>query len=221
MKVTLLALAWDEIDGMQAIMPRIKKEWCDQIVVVDGGSTDGTFGYARDQGYDVFVQQGQGSGAAFREGMERVTGDIVIPFSPDGNSDPERIPHLVAKLKEGYDLVVCSRYLQWASSDDDDLVTAFGNKMFTGLVNLLFSGQLTDLLVMYRAFRKDIVKELGARSPTDAWGTEIMLKALKKKLKITEIPGNEPARIGGERKMKPLKNGFLELQMIFKEFFVR
>ena len=53
MKVTLLIPTLNEIDGMKTIMPRIKPEWCDQILIVDGQSTDGTVDYARQQGYDV------------------------------------------------------------------------------------------------------------------------------------------------------------------------
>ncbi|MBL7047349.1 MAG: glycosyltransferase, partial [Candidatus Marinimicrobia bacterium] len=128
MKVTLLIFTWDEIDGMRAIMPQIKKEWYDQLIIVDGGSTDGTIEYAKEHGYYLFVQKERGAGAAFIEAMEKVTGDVVITFSPDGNSDPERIPPLIEKMKEGYDIVIVSRYLNGAKSYDDDIVTAFGNK---------------------------------------------------------------------------------------------
>lgn len=221
MKVTLALFTWNEIDGMRAIMPQIKPEWYDQLIIVDGGSTDGTLEFAREKGYPIFVQKGKGSGSAFLEMMERVTGDIVIPFSPDGNSVPEKIPELTAKMKEGYDIVICSRYLEGAGSDDDDLVTAFGNKMFTGLVNLLYRGHITDLLVMYRAIRTGLVKELGINTQTNAWGTQLLVRAMKKGKKIGEIPGREPPRIGGKRKMNPLKHGSFELLMILREFVIR
>lgn len=221
MKVSLLIFTWEEIDGMKVIMPQIKKEWYDQLIIVDGGSTDGTIEYARKHGYYLFVQKGRGAGGAFIEAMEKVTGDIVIPFSPDGNSDPERIPYLVEKIKEGYDIVVCSRYLEWAKSYDDDIVTAFGNRVFTGLVNIMFRSRLTDLLVMYRAFKKDIIKELGINTKNVAWGTQLMLMAIKRNLRIGEIPGDEPPRIGGKRKMNPVKNGLQEFSMIMREYFVK
>lgn len=221
MKVSIIVFTWNEIDGMKAIMPRIKKEWYDELIIVDGGSTDGTIEYARANGYYIFVQKEKGAGAAFVEAMEKVTGDVVITFSPDGNSDPDRIPELIEKMKEGYDIVVVSRYREGAKSYDDDLITAFGNKMFTGLVNLLFRSRITDLLVMYRAFRRDIVQELGIETKTVAWGTQLLLRAIKKKMRIAEIPGDEPPRIGGERKMHPVRNGIQELKMIYSEFVGR
>ena len=60
MKVTLLVVALNEIDGIKAIMPRVKAEWCDQIMILDGGSTDGTIEYSKAAGYDVCVQKHPG-----------------------------------------------------------------------------------------------------------------------------------------------------------------
>ena len=221
MKVTLILLTLNEIDGMRVIMPQIKKEWYDQLIIADGGSTDGTIEYAKEHGYELFVQKNKGSGAAFLEAMQRATGDIVIVFSPDGNSLPDRIPPLIEKMKEGYDLVIVSRYLDGAKSYDDDAITAFGNWMFTKMVNILFGSNITDMLVMYRAFKRDLIKELGIYTYSSSWGTEILLKAIKRGKRIGEIPGDEPPRIGGVRKMHPLRNGILELARIIKEFVVR
>lgn len=221
LKVTVIVFTWNEIDGMRVIMPQIKKEWYDQLIIVDGGSTDGTIEYAQAQGYDIFVQQDRGAGAAFLEAVARSTGDIFIPFSPDGNSIPAKIPELVNKLEEGYDLVIASRYAPGAKSDDDDMVTAFGNWMFTALINLLFGGKITDSLVMYRAYRKELLGELGITTKTVSWGSQILTRALKKGKRIGEIPADEPPRIGGFRKMSPLKNGLSELTMILHEWWHR
>lgn len=221
MKVSLLFFTLNEIDGMRVIMPQIKREWYDELIIVDGGSNDGTIEYAQEHGYNIFVQKEKGAGAAFLEAMERVTGDIIIVFSPDGNSLPEAIPKLVEKMKEGYDIVIASRYLGGARSYDDDVVTALGNKMFTGLTNLLFNGKITDSLVMYRAYKRSVIKELKVNTKNSSWGGQLLFRALKKKMKVGEIPANEPARIGGVRKMQPLRNGLVELSMILKEFLIR
>ena len=60
MNVTLFVPTLNEIEGMKTIMPKIKPEWCSQILIVDGNSKDGTAEYARAQGYDVYVQQKKG-----------------------------------------------------------------------------------------------------------------------------------------------------------------
>lgn len=219
--ITLLILTYNEIEGMKAIMPQIHRGWYDELIIMDGGSTDGTLEYAREHGYPIFVQKEPGLGAAYLEGLARAKGDIIITFSPDGNSDASRIPDLVEKMNEGNDIVIVSRYREWARSEDDDLVTGFGNWMFTTLYNLLFRQSVSDLLVIYRAFRKELVTELNVDHRAIAWQTQLMAKAAKRGKKIAEIPGNEPPRIGGARKMNPLRNGLAELYMLLREFVVR
>lgn len=221
MKVTLLILTYNEIEGMKQIMPQIDKSWYDELIIMDGGSKDGTIEYAKDHGYPIFVQERPGLGLAYIEGLARATGDVIVTFSPDGNSDAARLPGLIAKMREGYDIVIVSRYLDWAKSDDDDIVTGFGNWLFTTMYNILFHERVTDLLVIYRAFRKDLVQELNVDHDAIAWTTQMMCKAAKARRWIGEIPGNEPLRIGGIRKMSPLRNGWAELTMLTSEFLRR
>ncbi len=186
--------------------------------MVDGGSTDGTFEWAQHAGYGVFRQSRPGFGDAFLEGMARASHDIVICFSPDGNSKPDAIPCLIKKIVEGHDIVIASRYLDGARSDDDDILSAPGNRTFTWLVNTLFHARVTDSLVMYRAYRRHLLKELDVNTSTVAWGSQILLRALRAGKSIAEIPADEPKRIGGTRKMQPLRNTCYELAMLFKEY---
>src|ERR1017187_978092 len=216
---------------MKAIMPQIKREWVSQILVVDGGSTDGTVEWAREQGYEVYIQKETGLRQGFAEGWPFITGDIVITFSPDGNSVPELVPALIAKMQEGYDMVIASRYLPPAHSDDDSWLTGFGNWMFTYLINTLHGGHLTDSFVMYRAYKTalpydlDIFKEESHRTPERLFHTRIgvepllSIRALKRKLKVGEIPGDEPPRIGGKAKLQMWKWGAAYLFQVIREVF--
>lgn len=222
----------NEIEGMRAIMPRVKKEWVDQILLLDGGSTDGTLEYAKEQGYDVYIQKQRGLRHAYVEVVPHCKGSVVILFSPDGNSVPELIPDLVAKAKEGYDMVIVSRYLGDAKSEDDGLVTAFGNWMFTSLINVLFGGHYTDTLVIFRAYKTRLIHDLELdkdefyRLPEKICGTTLCLtplmgiRAAKRKLKIAEIPGDEPKRLGGQTNLRPFVDGSSILIQIIREIFV-
>ncbi len=217
MKITLFVPTLNEIEGMKAVMPRVKREWVDEILVLDGNSTDGTVEYARAQGYRVIMQKSKGITNAYREGLQVAEGDIIVAFSPDGNSLPEAIPALIQKMKEGYDMVIGSRYLDGAKSEDDDPVTAFGNWMFTAMINLCFGGHYTDSLVILRAFKRDIVNKLHINVPRAGMEPILSIRCAKEKLKVTEIPASEPKRIGGIRKMNPLLNGMDILRLIFAE----
>ena len=232
-KTTLLVLTLNEIEAIQVIMPRVKQEWLDQIIFVDGGSTDGTVEWAREQGYEVWVQKAPGFRNAPLEVWPQIRGDIVITFSPDGNSIPEVIPSLVKKIEEGHDLVIASRYLGEARSADDDLVTGFGNWLFRVLTNLFLrppgSPRITDIMVMYRAFQKNLPSWLGLdqHKPYEGlehffkthvdWTPLMSMRALKYGIRWTEIPADEPPRIGGERKLQVWKWGTIFLIQLLSE----
>lgn len=209
----------NEIGGMKVIMPQIQRNWVDEILIVDGGN-DGTFEYAVEHGYRVLKQKSKGLVGAYREGVAAAIGDAIITFSPDGNSLPALIPLLVAKLHEGgYDMVVASRYLPGAKSEDDDAVTAFGNWMFTKMINVAFSAKYTDTLCMLRIWKKDLYSR-SENIFVERAGLEpvFCIKAAKLKLKVAEIAGDEPARIAGSRKTSPLLNGAAILFTIVLEF---
>ena len=233
MTFALLVLTLNEIEGMKRIMPRIDSDWIDELLVVDGGSTDGTVEWAKDNGYRVHLQQRQGIRHAYIEALELVKSDYVIAFSPDGNSVPENIWELRTMAEKGYEMVICSRYLGDAKSYDDDIVTAFGNWFFTKSINFFHSGKYTDAMVMFRAVRRSLFADLGLdkddpfRLPESLFRTNICLmpllsiRAARKKIRSCEIPGDEPERIGGERKLKILKWGAAYYFQILSEVFYR
>jgi len=221
MKTTLFIPTLNEIEAIKTIMPRIKREWVDEIIVVDGNSTDGTPEWFRENGYRVISQKSHGLAGAYWECFEAAAGDVIILFTPDGNSIPDLIPVMVEKMREGYDLVIASRYASGAKSQDDDFVTGFGNWMFTKMVKTFYGGPVTDVLVAYRAFRKSLVSTLQlTRSNHPYFEQELVIRSIKHGLRIAEVPGDEPARIGGVRKMSVVYNGSWVLYGILRELFV-
>ncbi len=211
MKVTLLIPVLNEIHGMREIMPRIRPEWVDELIIADGGSTDGTLEYAKEHGYRVIPQRRKGIRYEYMEALAHASGDILVTFSPDGNSIPELIPPLIAKIKEGYDMVIVSRYKAGAKSYDDSAITALANKVFTFTINVLYRANYTDTLCIFRAYRRALVEELDLDDASSYWPEEALFRTVqswevlltircaKRRLKVAEIPGDEPARIGGPK----------------------
>jgi glycosyltransferase involved in cell wall biosynthesis len=218
---TLLIATLNEADSLPAILPLIKPEWVDKILFVDGGSNDGTVDIIKKWGHgDVFVQTKPSLAMAYFESFPRIQTDYLIAFSPDGNSLPEAIPQLVQKVKEGgYDMVIASRYLPGAGSEDDDPMTSLGNWMFTTSINVLFGGHYTDSLVMYRAYRISLVKELQLVPRTHCYEPLLSIRCALSKCHTAEIPAFEPKRIGGVRKMRIIENGWAILKLIVAEWF--
>lgn len=229
--VTLAILTLNEIDSLKQILPRIDLSLFDQVLVIDGNSTDGTADWCRARGLEVFTQKSFGLRQAYQEALPHIRSEYLITFSPDGNSVPERLGPLVEKLAEGYDMVIVSRYLDGATSEDDDVLTAFGNWLFTKMVNVLHGGHYTDVMVMYRGYRTRLLRDLGLGGDAGfivperlffcRIGMEPLLstRAARARLKIGEIPGDEPKRIGGQRKLKIVRWGLAHVYQFVVECF--
>lgn len=231
MKTTLVALTLDEIDGVKAILPQVDRSWFDQILVLDGGSTDGTIEWCRENGYEVYVQKKRGIRHAYLEGLPLMRGDVILTISPDGNCAADKMPAILDKMREGYDLVIGSRYCDDTQSQDDDIVTGFGNWLFTRTVNFLHRAHYSDAMVIYRAFRKDLIYELDLHKeesyllPEKLFGTVISweplmsVRAAKKKKRIAEVGVGEPPRIGGTRKLQIWRWGAAYYFQFFRELW--
>lgn len=231
-KATLVMPVLNEIEGLKLIMPRIKPEWIDQIICIDGNSTDGTLDFIKEHNYGLVPERIPGLRHAIPELYKMVKNDIIITFSPDGNCIPELIPDLIKKMEEGYDMVICSRYYQGAKSADDTLVTKFGNWLFPALINFLHGGHYTDIMSIYRAYRKELLVDLDLAGDSGyifpekllnlpmGWEPLLTIRAAKRKLKFADIAGDEPARIVGTSKLKPFKHGLAHMIQVFTEIFV-
>jgi glycosyltransferase involved in cell wall biosynthesis len=231
MKVTLLALTLNEREGVKAILPRIPRQQVDQLLVVDGGSTDGTIEWVRDNGYALHVQQRRGIRYAYLEALPLIEGDVIVSLSPDGNCNPDVIPALIAKMRQGYDLVIGSRYMEGVRSEDDGLVTAFGNWFFTRTVNFLYGSRYSDVMVIYRAFTRSLIYELGLHRESAytlpewlfrtiiSWEPLMSIRAAKMGKRIGEVPAGEPPRLGGHRKLQLFRWGAAYYFQIWKERF--
>ena len=157
------------------------------------------------------------------EAISIIKTDCVIEFSLDGNCMVEQLEPLVRNLLRGDDLVVVSRYLPPAISYDDTYTTAFGNKMFTFFISLLGKFKPTDTLTIYRGFDVKIAKypEFKKFMYGPVFEPLISAVAIHRNLIISEIPGDEPARIGGTSKMSVVYNGLCIVLCIVRMYTLK
>ncbi len=216
--IALLLPTLNELQGLRATLPSIDRSLFDDIIVVDGGSTDGTVEYALEAGLTVASQLRPGLHFAVFDIARSLDHDCVIEFSPDGNCKTDQLPEIVQRLREGYDMVVVSRYLEHAISEDDHAVSAFGNWLFSRLMRPLAPFPVSDALNIYRGYSRRIVLdpdfEFYLRGPV----LEPLVTGLAglRRLRAIEIPGDEPLRIGGVTKRSIMYNGTLVLIMILR-----
>lgn len=230
---TLLLLTLNEIDGIEAVYHKINKNFFSKIVILDGGSTDGTIEWAKKNNVEIYIQKKKGFRHAYFEYFDQIATSHVITFSPDGNSIPELLGNLIEELDKNFEMVIVSRYKGNAKSFDDDLITSFGNWLFRFLINLLYSSNITDPMVIYRGFKKSLINDLNLLDEKSyslperifhtqiSWEPLMSIRAAKRKINFSEIPGDEPERIGGERKLKILKWGSAYMFQVFFERFTK
>lgn len=216
--IALLLPTLNELHGLKATVPFLDRTLVDDIIVVDARSNDGTVEYAFEAGLTVASQLRRGLAFGIFDMARSLTHDYIIEFSPDGNCKVEQLPELVAKLREGYDMVVVSRYLDDAVSEDDTVISGFGNWMFSRLMRPLAKFPITDTLTIYRGYRRDIFLDPDFEFYLKGPVLEPLVTGMcgVRGLRAIEIPGDEPLRIGGETKRSIVYNGSLCLLMVVR-----
>jgi glycosyltransferase involved in cell wall biosynthesis len=222
----------NEIEGIKSILPRLSRDWHDELIVIDGGSTDGTVEYLQSQGVEVQPERRRGVVNAYNQAFHATASEIFIAIQGDGNCLVELIPALIDEASKGYDIVFVSRYLPPAKSHDDGALTAVGNYVFTRLINLLFGGHYTDSLGGFRAYRRSAVLQMRLDTqPDDNWLTQrydllntwevgACIRAAKLGLSTYEMPGDEPKRAGGKSKVSIFRNGMMVVAQIAYELAI-
>ena len=218
MSVAIIILTLNEIEGVRSLLPSVQKEWADEIAIIDGGSTDGTIEECKKMGFEVVVQKNKGHGGAILTGVNHTKSDFIVIWSPDGNHEPEEIPKLIVKIKEGYDQVLISRFGKGSINEDAGYFDGFGNKMFAFLTNVFFGGKWTDSLNESRIISRKAMMDIKFDALKMNSTQQMSIRGSKLNQKICEIVGNEGERIGGQRKMSPIPVGALLSKSIIKEF---
>jgi len=221
-RISILIPTLNEEKNLKVLLKEIKdffrkrKEFSYEIIVVDGFSKDNTVGIAKKFGCKVLYDS-VGKGSALDKGVKVSKGDIIITMDADLSHRPIEIGLLIEGIRCGYDIVMGSRFLMGGGTEDMPWYRKLGNKFFVFLINLIWGARYTDLCYGYRAFRKGIWEKLNLKSKRFGIETEISIKAIKKKMKVLEIPSFEKKRKYGEGKLKTFKDGFQILKTILSE----
>jgi glycosyltransferase involved in cell wall biosynthesis len=229
MEITLILFVKNEIDGLQKVFPRINRADFTEIIAIDGKSTDGSVEFLKNKKVKVYTQDADGVREALWLGFSKIKTEYVMLFSPDNNSDPKEIPKLINKCKQGYDLVIASRYFNGSKSEDDTFGSMIGNKYFTNLINFLFRTKFTDALNIYKIFRTNLIKDLDITRKSvgsDYIDLTINWRAGIKKIKIAEVPTIEHERVVGGKVSRAhpgilgkFKSSFVFHRSIIRDFF--
>lgn len=216
--VSVVIPALNEARAIGWVLQRIP-EWVDEVILVDGRSADATELVARDLVPNlVVVHQPQlGKGAALRAGFAAAGGEIIVMLDADGSTDPAELGRFVRALQNGADFVKGSRQLPGGGSEDFTRLRSLGNQVFVRLVNLLYRCAFTDLCYGYCAFWRRNVPLLALTADGFEIESQLVLRAVKEGLKMTEVASVELSRRAGISNLNAFRDGRRVLRTILAE----
>ena len=217
--VSIVIPTINECENIKEVLPKLPS-FIDEIIIVDGCSTDGTREEIKKYRNDskIFIEMEKGKGAALRRGFKEASGDLIIMMDADGSHDPKELSMLIDPVLNGYDVTKASRLLPGGGSDDFTPFRRFGNKMFVIMVNTLYGSSYTDLCYGYRAFKRDALEKLQIRANGFEVETEQSILMIKAGLKIMEVPSFEASRKNGKSGLHSFRDGWKILGVIVREY---
>lgn len=184
-RISVIIPAYNEAKRIGKVLSKIP-EFVDEVIVVDDGSEDSTSEVAKNHGAEVIrLEENQGKGAAMREGIKKVSGDIVIFMDADGQHNPEEIEKLVSPILKGEaDFVIGSRLIK--TQGKRPLIRKISNFLSTSLIKIKLGIDVKDTQSGFRAIKRELLPEI--ESKRYEVETEILIKAAKKGARVKEVP---------------------------------
>ena len=231
-KVTVVIPALNEARNLPHVFAKLP-EGLHEVILVDGNSVDDTVATARRLRPDVRIltQNRSGKGNALACGFAAATGDIIAMVDADGSADPGEIPQFVRALLDGADFAKGTRFAPGGGSCDITRLRSVGNRVLSGMVNMLCRTKYSDLCYGYNVFWRRHVPVFGLDVETDIpvgsgarlWGdgfeveTLINIRIAQAGLKVKEVASYEHSRIHGVSNLNAASDGWRVLRTIAAE----
>ncbi len=168
----------------------------DQVLIVDGHSTDRTREIAQEKGAKVILQEGKGKADAIKTAIKHITRPYMLVMDGDYTYPATEIPKLVEKANESYDEVIGARLY---GRENIPLLHRFGNWIITRIFNLFFGTKLRDVLSGMYLVKLNLVRNLPIESKGFSIEVDIAAKVASITGKITEVPIYYRERIGKKK----------------------
>lgn len=185
-----------------------------EVIIADNGSTDRSRELALGLGARVVDQPIKGYGAAYLKGIEAASGDYIVMGDSDDTYDFLDIPRLLAELDKGADMVIGSRFkgriLEGAMSFSHRYI---GNPILSGTLNLFFGSRISDCHSGFRAFTREAVQRLRLSTTGMEFASEMIVSALRNKMRIVEVPITYYPR-KGESKLESISDAWRHMRFL-------
>jgi glycosyltransferase involved in cell wall biosynthesis len=207
---------------LKQIKQIIAKEKIDAEIIVSDSSVDGSPGIAKRQKVRLIKHDLEGYGNAYLEAFREAKGKYIFMADCDGSYDFSEIPRFLKYLREGYDFVMGDRF---SGKIDNGAMPAshrhFGNPILSGILRLFFFARIRDAHCGMRAISREALDKLELKTTGMEFASEMVMKSVKKKLKIKQLPIDYHKR-KGESKLRTMSDGWrhLRFMLIYSPLFL-
>jgi len=212
--VCVLLPTMNEAETIGDVVDGFRAEGFENVLVMDGDSTDGTREIADEHGARVVVQSEEGKGQAVREAMDYVDAPYVLMADGDGTYRPEDAERMLEPLEDGYEHVIGDRFGDMRAGAMTRL-NQFGNRAINRAFGLIHGENLRDILSGYRAFTRESFEQLTLTSDGFGIETEMAVECVKRGVPTKVVPITYlPRPSGSNTNLRPFRDGgiiFLEL----------
>lgn len=216
--VSVIVPTLNEARNLPHVFSLLPKD-VDEVVVIDGRSSDDTERVARALRPDVVVvrETRKGKGAALQAGFAASKGDILVMLDADGSADPREIPLFVDALLAGADFAKGSRFMAGGGSADITLLRRLGNLGLSLAVNTSFGARYSDLCYGYNVFWRHCLPYIDLDVDGFEVETLINIRVHRAGLKVVEVASHEALRLYGTSNLHAVRDGMRVLRTIVKE----
>ncbi len=215
-RISLVMPCYNEENGLREVF-RDQPSFLDEVIVVDNNCTDCSAEVAREFGATVVSEKKQGYGAAYKAGLRRATGDIIVTMDADGTYPRNFIPILLdVMIDEGFDFITCDR--TGHKDKRSNWLRVFGNDVLNWFILALFWVRIRDSQSGMWVFRRCVLPHLNLTNDDMAFSEEIKLEAMSKKklIRSKELPIYYKERYGTS-KLSIWRHGFANLFFLFRK----
>lgn len=218
--ITLVIPALNEEDGLEDVLMKAPKE-IDQIIVVDGGSSDRTVEIAEKYHAKVLVEKKRGYGRAYIVGFKEATTDLIVTTDGDGTYPVESIPTLIDVLLDRKSSFVSGCRFPLRNVESMHFKNFIGNLIMTAFVALLFRKKVNDIASGMWLFRREILQRIRLIDSKWNFSLEIKIEALlHRSINFIEYPIGYSERFGETRTQMQWLVGFRALLFSVKKLII-
>ena len=189
-----------------------------EIIVVDGNSTDGTLEIVKDTNFcKLIIEPRRGYGLALRKGMKYAKGDTVVMVDGDGTYEFKHINRLLQRMVET-DAELCMATRMYDPNKAMGFMNFVGNKVITWCFDFLYQQFLSDTQSGFRAISHSAIEKVNFKETDMSFATEMLVKFAKKGFKMVEVKSTYKQRRYGKTKLRKFKSGIEIFTTMLKGF---